>query len=196
MPFITEELWQQFKTKIKTKAKSIMTDSFPKSSKSIPYEGDALQLEVIKKIIDAIRNIRGEHNIKPQQQMETTINVPSEEDKELIEAHRPYIEKLANLKELKVSTTGEKPQDVATAIVEGMEVLVPWKGLVDVEAEKARLSKELAKIETDRQIVQKKLANESFVTKAPPPVVAKEREKLSALEEKLARLKEAFEKLT
>ena len=77
-----------------------------------------------------------------------------------------------------------------------MEVWVPWKGLIDVGAEKTRLSKEIARAETEMGIVKNKLSSESFVSKAPPQVVAQQREKMSAIEDKLAKLKDALRKLT
>jgi valyl-tRNA synthetase len=197
MPFITEELWQQLKEKAKVKgAKSIMFDSYPEPSKKLPYEDEAQKLETVKNIIDAIRNIRGEHNIKPQQKIDAAINTASRENKKIIEDHRLYIEKLASLKSLVVSEGAEKPKDVATAVVGGMEILVPWKGLIDVEAEKSRLTKEIAKVQNDTAILKKKLSNESFVAKAPPDVVSKEREKLIAAEEKLKKLQDAMDKLS
>jgi valyl-tRNA synthetase len=194
MPFITEELWQQLSGE-HDNFKSIMIEEFPKSSPNIPYEGEANHLETVKKVIDAIRNIRGEHNIKPQQQIEVTVNIPTDEAKKLLEDHRAYIEDLANLGSFIVAKGAEKTEDVATAIVEDMEIQIPWRGLIDVEAERTRLTKEVTKLESEVEGIKKKLTNESFVSKAPSAIVAQQREKLLASEEKLAKLKEALGKL-
>ena len=200
MPFITEELWQQIKEQVKVEAKvkdvkSIMFEDYPAPSKTIPFEDEAAHLETVKKIIDAIRNIRGEHNIKPQQQIEATVKISSDAANTLIEEHRAYIENLAALGKLTISKDAKKPADVATAIIDDVEIWVPWKGLIDVEAERARVSKEIARVESEMGIANGKLSNESFVSKAPPQVVAQQREKMSALEGKLTKLKDSLSKL-
>jgi valyl-tRNA synthetase len=201
MPFITEELWQQLKEQVKVEAKvkdvkSIMFEDYPAPSKQLPYEKEAVHLETVKKIIEAIRNVRGEHNIKPQQKIEATINIASDGEKGLIEDHRSYIEDLASLGKLAITKGAAKPEDVATALVEDMEIWVPWKGLIDAPAERARMAKEIARAEGEMEVVKNKLGNESFVSKAKPQVVAQQREKLGALEDKLAKLKDALNKLT
>ncbi len=196
-PFISEEIWQQFHKK-----ESIMYASYPEPVKDIPFEQEAIHLETIKKIIEAIRNIRGEHNIKPSQQMEATLNVASKKDKKFLEDNLLYLKKLANLKEADAvfnavrRTPDAVRNDVSTALIDNIEIQVPWKGLIDVEAEKTRLNKEIAKVEKEQNIVSGKLSNESFVTKAPPEVVAKQREKLQSIEDKLSKLKEALDKLS
>ncbi|MFH1874853.1 MAG: valine--tRNA ligase [Pseudomonadota bacterium] len=192
-PFITEEIWQQFH-----KSESIMYAAYPQPQKELPFEHEALQLETIKKVIEAIRNIRGEHNIKPSQEMDATLII-DEQTKNLIENNLLYLKKIANLKhvEIDIKTNEERKtkNDVATALIDNMEIQVPWKGLIDVEAEKARLTKEIAKADNDQSIVKNKLSKESFVTKAPADVVAKEREKLQIIEDKLAKFREALKKL-
>jgi len=199
MPFITEELWQQLQ-EVESEAaqdvKSIMFAEYPKPSKTIPYEEEAARLETVKKVIDAIRNIRGEHNIKPQQVIETTVIIKSAADQMLLENNRPYITASAGVGQFNITRSVTKPEGVATAVVEDMEILVPWKGLIDVDAERTRLNKEIAKLVSEAESVINKLGNESFVSKAPPAIVAQQREKLLATEEKLAKLKDALNKLT
>ncbi len=190
MPFITEELWQQLNS-----GKSIMFAEYPKPSKKIPHEDEAAHMESVKKIIEAVRNIRGEHNIKPQQEIEATISIASTSESAMIGDHLPYIRELAGIGTLKIEKNAVKPEDVATAVIEDMEIWVPWKGLIDVEAERTRLAKEIARAEGEMEVVKKKLANESFVSKAPPQVVAAQREKLGALEDKSAKLKDSLNKL-
>ncbi len=199
MPFITEEIWQQLKDyneilSCKT-AKSIMHDSYPAPSKKFPYEKEAQTLEIIKTIIEAIRNIRGEHNIKPKVEIEAIINVPSEDTAKLIEEHKLYIERLALVKALKISKKITRPDDVAIAVIDDIEIFVPWKNLIDIESEKIRLTKEIAKTKQDVEILKRKLSNETFIDKAPSDVVAREKERLASAEEKLKKLNEALIRL-
>ena len=109
------------------------------------------------------------------------------------ENHR-FLAKLAKLERIEIHESGEAPL-AAIQIVNNLEILVPMKGLIDVAAERTRLSREIEKAEKDLRGISGKLGNENFVAKAPEAVVAKERERQASLQESLGKLQEQLGKL-
>ena len=196
MPFITEEIWHQPELQNINEKISIMKSEFPVPQKTIPFEKEAADFEIAKQIIDAIRNIRGEHNIKPKQQIDVTIKVTSQDERNLIDKHSEYILKLSSIKTLDITDKLADTKDVSTAVIGGLTILVPHQGLVDVESEKLRLEKEISKSEKEKKIVENKLQNESFVARAPKPVVEKEQNRLNELNDKLEKLQKALKSMS
>jgi valyl-tRNA synthetase len=119
----------------------------------------------------------------------------SDSDRLWAEKHRAYLDFLANTESIQVLPAGDDGPESATALVGDMKVLIPMAGLIDKEAELARLEKELGKLQADAERVEKKLSNPSFVDKAPEAVVQKERDKLAEAKSALAKLQEQAEKI-
>ena len=177
------------------KAGRIIVAEYPKAQDGMPYEEEAATFELIKERVEAIRTIRGEHNVKPGQRIAA---IAGETHPDTIAAFQGYIMNLAKLETFEVCKAGSEPaetQRAATSVVKGGTVYVPYSGLIDVKAEKERLTKEIDKVRSNAKRIEGKLGNKSFTDKAPADIVEKERVKLAEAEETLATLEDALKKL-
>jgi valyl-tRNA synthetase len=118
-----------------------------------------------------------------------------ERDKTRLEQNAPFLKKLAKLADITWLSAGEEAPVAATALVGELEILVPMAGLMDKDAELARLDREIDKLEKDLLRIQGKLGNASFVDKAPAAVVAKERDKMQAQQQALETLQEQVQRI-
>lgn len=181
MPFITEEIWQH----IPHEGKSIMTAPWPKGEESWLREEDEAAMAAIMEVIKAIRNMRAEVNAAPGKKSEAILHISDAAQQAVFAANDAYLRALAEAEPVTIlSATAKKPENAMTVVAGGVEIYLPLKGLIDVEKETARLAKERDSLVNEIARTEGKLANENFVAKAPAEVVAKEREKLSAAEEK------------
>ena len=135
-------------------------------------------------------------DISPGKQLNVLMQDAAEKDRELFVRHEIYLSKLARLESSRFLDIGETPPPSATALLGGMKILVPMAGLIDVEAERVRLSKAMEKVTGELKKLQGKLSNEAFVAKAPPAVVDKERQRQKELEREISQLNDQLELLT
>ena len=185
MPFVTSEIWQALPGQA---GQDLATERFPAARPGCVKPDDDARMELVQGIIGAVRTIRSELNISPSLRLTVMVRAIDPAQQALLEANREVITVLARLGELVVAAEVEAPKASASGVVQGLEVIVPLSGAVDFEVELARLDKELGKIEKDLVQVNKKLANESFVSKAPEDVVAKERARADELADAKAKL--------
>ncbi|WP_438951768.1 valine--tRNA ligase [Porticoccus sp.] len=188
MPFITEEIWQQIKMLAGAEGDTIMLQSYPQANPDRIDETAISDIEWLKKVIIGVRNIRGEMNITPAKHLPIYFNNGSTDDLRKLDENRQFLAKLANLESITWLQPGQEAPMSATALVGNMEILVPMAGLIDKDAELARLYKEIDKLQRELEKVQNKLGNENFVGKAPVEVVAKERERMAEMEATLRKL--------
>jgi valyl-tRNA synthetase len=191
MPFLSEEIWQA----LGAGGKSIMKSEFPVFKRTLEDPAAEAGMELIKDVITRIRNIRGEMSIAPSLKLKVHLAAPALELKETLEKGSAYIVGLANLQELEISDEIAEPKGVATAIAGQVRIYVFLSGTIDIEGEKSRLAKEMAKVEKDLAVVGKKLGNPAFIEKAAADVVTKEREKMRDFEEKRDALAAALKKV-
>jgi len=177
MPFISEEIWHQIKELAGVEGETLMLQAFPiANTDRIDTQAEA-DIEWLKGVITAVRNIRGEMKISPSTDLDLLFSNGSEEDQRRLNANATFLKKLAKLQSITwLNADDEKPMS-ATQLVGSMEVLVPMAGLIDKESELARLQKEIDRLQGEVDRVEKKLGNEKFVANAPEAVVAKERAK-------------------
>ncbi|MEC8326395.1 MAG: valine--tRNA ligase [Pseudomonadota bacterium] len=194
-PYITETIWQRVAPLANINADTIMLQAFPQFDESQVDESAMADLEWVKQFIVAIRNIRGEMDISPNKPLDVLLKNASDEDKRRLEENAKFLASLAKLESTTVLAETDEAPASATALVGGLEVLIPMAGLIDVEAELARISKQLEKAQKGLEQVERKLANEKFVNNAPEAVLAKEREKLAEYSEAKAKLLEQKEKI-
>lgn len=175
MPFITEEIWQTIAPLSDArKTTSLMMARYPSALKiSEDFEEDMLWLQAV---ILGIRNIRGELNISPAQELELEVSQSTERDAERFTATLAYLAALAKIR--KVRFVKEAPRKSLSALLNGMQVHIPFLDFMNLEEEIARLEKCVAKETSEIARFTQKLASAQFTEKAPPEVVAKEREKL------------------
>ena len=194
MPFITEEIWQAL-PKQGTENASIMRAEYPTVNDSWDYAAEAAEMELVMNVIRGIRNIRGEMEVPPSKEINAILDCQSAASMSLLRKNEMYVKSLARLDELVIEQHPERPEDAALQVAGDVEIVVPLRGLVNVEEEEKRLLKEIGKIQKDMDFLAKKLENPSFVERAPADVVAKEREKLAEFGNKSKLLQESLEKI-
>ncbi|MGB0892838.1 MAG: valine--tRNA ligase [Parashewanella sp.] len=190
MPYITETIWQRVKPLAKAEGDSIMLAAFPEFDETQVDEQAMADLEWVKQVIVAVRNIRAELNIAPSKPLNALLKNVSEQDKARLRDNQAFFTTLAKLESMTVLAADEKAPMSTTALVGEMELLIPMAGLVDVAAEMARIDKQLEKLVKEVNRIQGKLSNEGFVAKAPAVVIEKERAKLADLERDMEKLQE------
>lgn len=186
MPFLTEEIWQA----LPVSGESIMMQTWPE----LPAYQDAVaegNMTLLMEVIKSIRNIRAEMKVSPGQKFEILILAPNALQRAVLETGKADILKLAGGASIELAETmGEKPARAASAVLEGVEIYLPLKGLMDLDKEVARLEKEISLAVLEQQGLETKLSNPGFTGKAPAQVVAKERERLKGIVARTAVLEE------
>ncbi len=189
MPFITEEIWQH----IPHEGKSIMVSQWPAEEKSIAElidEASESSMTTIMEAIKTIRALRLEVNAAPSKKSEVVLNFTDESLRPVFAANEGYLTTLASAEPVTHMPAGaDKPENAMAGVVNGVEIFLPLKDLIDVEKETARLKGEMAKLEKEISRLDKKLSNEGFLAKAPADVVAGEKEKLAGYQEKMDAVK-------
>ncbi len=195
MPFITEEIWQKVKDLAGESGPTIMLQAFPEADPSKIDEQAIGAIHWLQKLVLAVRNIRGEMDIAPGKPLPVILAHASDGDREHLAVTENVLLKLARLASIRFLEEGETAPASATQLAGDMEVLVPMAGLIDKDAEMARLSKEIDKLNKEKQRLGGKLNNANFVAKAPAAVVDKEKRKLAEVESALEKFAEQQTKL-
>ncbi|MBA2654265.1 MAG: valine--tRNA ligase [Gammaproteobacteria bacterium] len=186
MPFITEEIWQRVAGVIEKAGNTIMLEQYPLYDQpAVDLEAEQ-NIELLKNIVIAIRNIRGEMNVAPNRTISLIFSKGNTAMKDRINELSIYIKTLAKVD--KISWTTEIPVAVATALVEDLELFIPMADLIDKQAEVTRLAKEIHKLEADLAKCKIKLNNPSYVSKAPPHVVEQEKSRAEEIETAINKL--------
>ncbi|MBI5675057.1 MAG: valine--tRNA ligase [Nitrospirae bacterium] len=182
MPFVTEELWQQIP--VKKDAESLCIRRYPGAEDGIEDKEAEEKMRIVMDAVTGIRSIRGELNVSPSLELEVMIKA-HDSAADILDENITFITKLAKVGTIKIGNNVEPPKNSAVAVKPLMEIFVPLRGLVNVDAEIDRLNKEKKKVEDDLLFVEKKLSNEGFVRNAPKAVIDENKDKLSVLKEKL-----------
>jgi valyl-tRNA synthetase len=194
MPFITEEIWQAIPKS--GDGASIMLADYPTPREEwAGFSAAATEMDLVMDVIRGIRNIRGEMEVPPSKQIAVILDCKSNESLVLLKRNEAYVMSLARLSDLAIGQGIERPAEASLQVAGDVEIVVPLRGLVDVEEEEKRLNKEIAKIEKDIDFLSKKLENPSFVERAPAEVVVKEREKIAEFAGKKQLLEESLVKI-
>ncbi len=195
LPFITEEIWQKVAPMLNIQGESIMLQPYPAQESSVIDAGVDAEIEWVKGVIVAIRNIRGEMNISPAKAIPVILSKGKEADRQYLKTNSQFLTKLAKLDSISWLDNPEDAPLASTQLVGDMEVLVPMAGLIDLDAEIERLNKEISKLDIEINKLSGKLGNEKFVANAPKEVVNKEKEKLDKAENSLHQLKDQLVKI-
>ena len=197
MPYITETIWQRVAPMagLETANTSIMVQAFPVYNEASVDAKAMDDLEWVKQFILAIRNIRGEMDISPSKPLSVLLANASADDVRRIEENKSFLASLAKIEEFTLLENKDEAPACATSYVGNLEIMIPMAGLIDVDAELARIAKQLEKAEKGLAQVQNKLANEKFVNNAPEAVLAKENEKLAEFSDAKAKLLEQKAKI-
>ncbi|CAM3873267.1 valine--tRNA ligase [Vreelandella rituensis] len=198
MPYISEEIWQRVAPlagTFKGENDSIMVQPWPQAEQAKIDEQATLDIEWLKGVIIAVRNIRAEMNIAPGKPLDVMLTKGKPEDQSRLESNRLFLSKLAKLESVTWLANPDDAPLCATQLVGEMEVLVPMADLIDKDVELKRLSKEIDKQDKLIGGIEKKLGNEGFLAKAPDAVVEKERGKLKDFQAARKLLLEQQEKI-
>ncbi|WP_448211876.1 valine--tRNA ligase [Colwellia sp. MEBiC06753] len=190
MPYITETIWQRVMplTDFAATGDSIMVQQFPQYDETKVDRQASTDLEWVKQFIVAIRNIRGEMDIAPSKALPVLLKNVEAEDQRRLDENQQFLSSLAKLESIQVLEANDDAPASASAVIGNMTVLIPMAGLIDKDAELARLSKAIDKLEKDAQKIKGKLSNENFVSKAPAAVIDKENAKLAEAEAALSKM--------
>ncbi|MBO1922930.1 valine--tRNA ligase [Thiomicrorhabdus sp. 6S3-12] len=196
MPFITEEAWQAVAPLAGKDGNTIMTQPYPQADENKIDAGAMAELEWVKQFIVGVRKIRSEMDIAPSKPLPVLLAGLNAQDQSWLNNNQLFLQTLAKLENITVLDNEAEAPESAVALVGEMKVLIPMAGLIDKDAELARLDKEIKKLQGEIKRLSGKLNNESFVAKAPEAVVAKEREKLADSETALTNLEGQYEKIS
>ncbi|MFB3128913.1 MAG: class I tRNA ligase family protein, partial [Lysobacteraceae bacterium] len=193
-PFITEQLWQQLAPRLGLAETTLSLRPYPTAAE---FEGDFAQAEAdvewLKAVISAVRRVRSELNVAPSKLVPLRLQAGLEQDRVRIERFSASLSFLLKLDSIQWLAEGESAPPAAAAIVGELKLLVPLEGLVDLDAERVRLDKEIARVEAEKEKSETKLAK--FTDKVPPAVVEQERVRLADWNTQLAGLREQRAKL-
>ncbi|NOS73680.1 MAG: class I tRNA ligase family protein, partial [Methyloglobulus sp.] len=196
MPFITEEIWQTVAPLAGVQGETIMLQAYPVVVDSRNDLRAETEIEWVKSFILGIRRIRGEMNIAPGKPLPVLLQNISDQDIVYLDRNRTYLQKLGRLESIiTLPSEGAAPES-AIALVGNLKILIPMAGLIDKDAELARLDKEIQRIQNDLPRIEGKLNNPAFVDKAPAEVIEKEKAKLSEMHGALKNLQAQREKIT
>ncbi len=198
MPFITEEIWQQVAPRAGIDGETIMLQEYPVPSVDLgsdEYRAAAQDIEWVRAFVLGIRQIRGEMDISPGKPLPVLLQHASEVDRQRAAANALLLQKVGGVSGIDVIGDDDEAPAAATALLGDMRLLVPMKGIIDVDAERARLDKQLAKTSAELKKAQGKLANKNFVNNAPAAVVTQERDRVVEFERTMAQLSEQLDKL-
>lgn len=190
MPFITEEIWQRVAPLAGIHADTIMLQPYPIANEAQVDANAIAEINWVMNFILGVRRIRGEMNIAPGKPLPVLLQSGSATDQNYLTNNTVYLLKLARLESITWLNNNDTTPESAIALVGEMKILIPMAGLIDKEAELARLEKEIQKINNDLPRVEGKLSNPTFIDKAPTEVINKEKAKLADLQSTLNNLKQ------
>jgi valyl-tRNA synthetase len=191
MPFITEELWQN----LPHKGDSIVIAPYPEFDPESIDERVESHTDLIQQIVVKVRNIRSEMNVDAKQTVPIRVATADPELMRLLSDAREYIFKLAQVSQVEVVPELSGDKLAAQAVAGGLALEVPLVGLIDVEAERGRLKKELEKAQREIENLERKLSQASFIERAPKEVVEENRHRLADYQGESAKLAEGLKRL-
>ena len=173
-----------------------MLTKYPEANDSKIDHQALTDVEWLQAVVVGVRNIRGEMNISPAKDLPVLFKNGSAEDRQRLENNQQFLKKLASLESVTWLNAGDAEPMSATALIGNMEILVPMAGIIDKDAEIARLTKESTKLGLDITKTEIKLGNEAFVAKAPEAVVAAERARVAEHKIAVEKLREQIQKIS
>ncbi|HJU38241.1 MAG TPA: class I tRNA ligase family protein, partial [Tahibacter sp.] len=195
VPFITEEVWQNVKGRLGIDAPTVSLQAYPRAADVAVDAAAEAEIEWLKTVVSQLRRIRSEMNLQPKLAISLVYAGGNASDKARAAKFAAAIGFLARVESQRWLEAGEAEPAASTAIVGELKILIPLAGLIDVGAEKARLDKEIKRIDGEIATCHAKLGNESFVARAPAAVVDEMKQRLADFTTTLAGLREQRGKL-
>lgn len=192
MPFVTEEIWQNIADR--KPGESIMVSKFPECANQWINKDIERDASFMQNVVNAIRTIRGELNVPLNKEITILMNFHKVEDEKLIKNYEIYLKRLTKASEVVV--TNQRPKHSASSVVDNTEIYIPLEGIIDLETEKNRIQKEIDRINSMLQGIEKKLSNPNFIEKAPQEIVESEKKKRENFNLTLSKLRKNLEYLS
>ena len=196
MPFVTEEIWGQFKKYHKSESDSLMISPFPVNiAADTTAKSNFQDIEWTKEIITGIRNIRGELLMKPSTSINALVKGEDKTNKKRLEKLNVYISNLCNLSEISWKTDASDDLPSSVFALEDLKVMIPLEGLIDPKEEKLRLDKKLDKLIKEKEMLGAKLSNDNFIKNAPEDLVSSQQERFNVLTKELENLQSQMKEI-
>ena len=180
MPFVTEEIWKQFKIYFDQKDESLMLCSFPEIN-SFETDKSYHAVEWLKRVVSGIRNIRGELVIKPSQKIPAIFKEGTSVDRDISSEFDIFIKELANLESIQWEESDKDSPPSSIFVLNELKILIPLEGLIDPKKESIRLQKKIEKLDKEKTMIASKLNNKSFVDNAPNELVRNQEQRFQEL---------------
>ena len=199
MPFITEELWQNLKNRLPEgtlKSPALIVAPYPAANVNLLDAESEQVMETVMEVVRTIRNARAEYKVEMGKWVESSVYAGSLQAD--LKAKAAVIETLAKTRPLSILPREQRPANAEKAMVyvlKDADVVIPLAGMVDIEAEKARLTKEMETLDREINRLSGRLADSQFTTKAPPAVIDKEKGRLQEYQDKFARMQAELRQL-
>jgi valyl-tRNA synthetase len=197
IPFITEELWQVVRTVAGREGESISVAPYPETNAAAIDPQAEAYVTKLKSVVDACRNLRGEMNVSPQTKLPLYVMSESAQDAAFMREVAPVLQSLSRLSEVKMfddaNAWATAAQAAPVSVVGATRLCLHME--IDVAAEKARLSKEAERLRSELAKANGKLANESFVAKAPPAVIEQERKRIAEFTATLEKVQDQLQRM-
>jgi valyl-tRNA synthetase len=194
-PFISEEIWQRMAPLAGISGRTIMRQPYPEPDLSLVNTVATTEMEWVKDVIAGVRKIRSGMNIDPRKPLPVLLENGSATDRDRLERNRHYLENIGRVETITWLEAGEQAPESAIALVGELKLLIPLSGLIDKDAEIARLTKELEQKSKELVRCEQKLANTGFLDKAPAAVVEKEQTRATSLTQAISNLEEQRRKI-
>jgi len=194
-PFISEEIWQRMAPLAGVSGRTIMRQPYPGADPALVNAAATAEMEWVKNFIAGVRRIRSGMNIEPRKPLPVMLENGSSEDRDRLERNRHYLENIGRVETITWLKPGEQAPESAIALVGELKLLIPLSGLINKDAEIARLAKELEQRSKELIRCEQKLTNAGFLDKAPATVVEKEQMRAGSLKQAISDLEEQRRKI-
>jgi valyl-tRNA synthetase len=189
MPFITETLWRALSDQ---RSGFLMKQAWPQYD--VPENAEATaEMDWVVALISAVRSVRAEMNVPASAKV--PLKLKGDDLAARVATHKPILERVARTIDIEVVDVIDTAKGAVQTVVGDTTVVLPLAGVIDLDAEKARVQKELDRLDKEILRLEKKLANQGFLAKAPADVVAEEKEKLLGYQQQKEKVSEAMARL-
>ncbi len=195
IPFVTEEINCKLKELFPDKELTLTFGPWPKATRKFADKTLEDSFESIQSFVNAVRSIRAEMNVPPGKRANLYVRITDKNTGQLLEKYQEYFRSLAKIDKLIVGDDVKKPRLSASGVIAGAELFMPLEGLINVDAEKKRLEKELTNLKSQLEKLSKKLANADFLKNAPADIVAREKSKKADIEDHVEKINSNLEQL-
>ncbi|CAO3444808.1 Valyl-tRNA synthetase (EC 6.1.1.9) [Azospirillum argentinense] len=191
MPFITEELWEQLSA---DRANRLISARWPEHGAELIDPAARDEMDWVVRAISSVRSMRSEMNVPPAAQIELKLKDAGPESLKRLDTHRDLILRMGRLSSVE-PLSGPVPKSAVQAVLDEATLILPLEGIVDLDKERARLTKEIEKLSGEIKKIDAKLSNEQFVAKAPEEVIEEQRDRRDTAEQARDKLQKALEML-